>query len=245
MQVPSSGDYGIIVECLDGATIYRNNGIIGTTYPSGINNIMNFTGNSVSLQTGQNQNAFWYFFYDTRVSTAGCVSNRVPIVAAANSTATVAQVADSLVSSIKTGTFQWVFNDTATVVGASGSSIKPTRSGNYKVVVSDALGCTRTSTNINYTVTALNTVNPQAIKLTVSPNPNNGIFQLSFEVTNRSDLSIEILNASGQRVFTNTQSGFIGRYNKTINLQKLSNEFYLLKIQHDKKTYLQKIILQR
>ena len=246
MQVPSSGDYGIIVECLDGATIYRNNGIIGTTYPSGINNIMNFTGNSVSLLPASgNQNQFWYFFYDTRVSTAGCVSNRVPIVAAANSTATVAQVADSLVSSIKTGTFQWVFNDTATVVGASGSSIKPTRSGNYKVVVSDALGCTRTSTNINYTVTALNTVNPQAIKLTVSPNPNNGIFQLSFEVTNRSDLSIEILNASGQRVFTNTQSGFIGRYNKTINLQKLSNEFYLLKIQHDKKTYLQKIILQR
>ncbi len=245
LNVPSASDYGIIVECLDGATIYRNNGITGTTYPFGINNIMNFTGNSVSLSTGQNQNAFWYFFYDTRISTAGCVSDRVPIIAAANTNLTITQVADSLVSNIKTGNFQWVFNDTATVAGGAVSSIKPTRSGNYKVLVTDALGCARISANVNFTVTALNTVNPQEIKLTVSPNPSNGVFQLSFEVANRSDLSIEILNASGQRVFTNTQSGFIGRYNKTINLQKLSSEFYLLKIQHDKKTYLQKIILLR
>ncbi len=245
LNVPTAFDYGIIVECLDGATIYRNNTISGTPYPFGINNIMNFTGNSVSLQTGQNQNQFWYFFYDTRISTAGCVSDRIPVIAAANTTATISQVADSLVSNIKTGTFQWIFNDTATVIGANGSSIKPSRSGNYKVIVTDALGCSRTSANVNSIVTALNTVNPQEIKLTVSPNPNNGIFQLSFEVANRSDLSIEILNASGQRVFTNSQSGFIGRYNKSINLQKLSSEFYLLKIQHDKKTYLQKIILQR
>jgi hypothetical protein len=245
LNVPTAFDYGIIVECLDGATIYRNNNISSTPYPFGVNNLMNFTGNSVVFQTGGNQNQFWYFFYDTRVSTAGCVSDRVPIVAAANANVTVSQVADSLVSSIKTGTFQWVYNDTATVIGGVGSSIKPTRSGNYKVLVTDALGCSRISANVNYTVTALNTVSPQEIKLTVSPNPNNGIFQLSFEVANRSDLSIEILNASGQRVFTNTQSGFIGRYNKLINLQKLSSEFYLLKIQHDKKTYLQKIILQR
>ncbi len=245
LSIPSSGDYGIIVECLDGATIFRNNTITGTPYPFGVNNIMNFTGNSVSLQTGGNQNQFWYFFYDTRVSTAGCVSDRIPIIAAANSTATVSQIADSLVSNIKTGTFQWVFNDTATVIGAFGPSIKPTRSGNYKVLVTDALGCSRVSANVNYTVTALNTVSPQEIKLTVSPNPNNGVFQLSFEVANRSDLSIEILNASGQRVYSNTQSGFIGRYNKTISLQNLSSEFYLLKIQHDKKTYLQKIIIQR
>jgi len=244
LRVPTSGDKILIVECLDGATIFRNNGITGTIYPIGANNIMTFTGNSASLTAGTNANNFFYFFYDTRIST-GCTSDRIPIIAAPNTIVTVSQVADSLISSIRTGSFTWVFNDTATLLGANGSSIKPTRSGNYKVQVSDALGCSRTSANVNYTVTALNTVSPQEIKLTVSPNPNNGVFQLNFEVANRSDLSIEILNASGQRVFTNTQSGFIGRYSKTITLQKLSSEFYLLKIQHDKKTYIQKIILQR
>lgn len=246
MEIPGNGDKIMIVECTEDANVYRNNGITGTIYPFGITGVMSYTGNSVSLapQAGQDENQFWYFFYDTKIST-GCASNRVPIVAAPNVALTISQVGDSLVSNLKNGIFQWVYNDTASVAGAIGSSIKPTRSGNYKVIVIDALGCTKTSANVNYTVTAINTVDPQEIKLSVSPNPNNGIFQLSFEVIKRSDLSIEILNAVGQRVFLNTQSGFLGKYNKQLNLKQFSSEFYLLKIQHDKKTYLQKILIQR
>lgn len=246
LDIPGSGEKIMIVECSEDANIYRNNAINGTIYPFGISGLMSYTGNSVSLApaAGQDENQFWYFFYDTKIST-GCPSNRVPIVATANIPLTLSQVGDSLVANLKTGSFQWIYNDTAFVIGASGSSIKPTRSGNYKVTLVDALGCSKTSANVNYTVTAINTVDPQEIKLSVSPNPNNGIFQLSFEVTKRSDLSIEILNASGQRVFLNTQSGFIGRYNKQMNLKQFSSEFYLLKIQHDKKTYLQKILIQR
>ncbi len=244
MRVPSSGDKVIIAQFLNGASLFRNNGISTTTYPTGVPGIMNYTGNSVSLTAGSNQNPFYYFYYDTRVST-GCASDRVAVVAAANATASLNQVGDSLVSSINSGVFQWVFNDTATVSGANGPKIKPARSGNYKVIVTDGLGCARTSENLNYAVTALNTVSPQEIKLSVSPNPNNGIFQLSFEVTSRSDLSIEMLNTAGQRVYSNSQSGFIGRYSKLITLPQTSSEFYILKIQHNKKTYLQKVIIQR
>ncbi|TAF49048.1 MAG: hypothetical protein EAZ62_09610, partial [Sphingobacteriia bacterium] len=185
--VPGSGDKVLIVECLDqngtaasatsGATIYRNNAITNFSYPFGISGIMNYSGNSVSLQTGQNQNAFWYFFYDTRVST-GCASDRRAIVATPNTTVTVAQVADSLVASTRLGTFTWTYNDTAFVTGGNGSSIKPTRSGNYKVTVTDGFGCSRTSANVNYTATAIVGSDPQEIKLAISPNPNNGRFQL-------------------------------------------------------------------
>ncbi len=246
-DIPGNGDKFIILECSEDANVYRNNGITGTIYPYGsAGGVMRYTGNSVSLtpSSGLNENAFWYFFYDTQVST-GCASNRVAIVAAPNAPLTLSQQGDSLVSSIKTGTFQWIFNDTAAVAGATTSSIKPTRSGSYKVIVTDAVGCSKTSSGVNYTVTSINTVDPQEIKLSVSPNPNNGIFQLSFEVTKRSDLSIEILNATGQRVFLNTQSGFLGKYSKQLNLKQYSSEFYLLKIQHDKKTYLQKLLIQR
>lgn len=246
LEIPGNGDKIIIVECSEDANVYRNNNIPGTIYPFGINGLMSFTGNSVSLAPtqGQDENQFWYFFYDTKVST-GCPSNRVPVVAAANTPLTVSQVGDSLVANLKTGTFQWIYNDTAFVAGGNGSSIKPTRTGNYKVQLLDAFGCSRTSANVSYTATAITTVDPREIKLTVSPNPNNGIFQLSFEVTKRSDLSIEILNAAGQRVFLNTQSGFLGKYNKQISLKQYSSDVYLLKIQHDKKTYLQKVIIQK
>lgn len=245
-DIPSNGEKFIILECSDDANVYRNNGINGTIYPFGNAGIMRYNGNSVSLtpSSGLNENAFWYFFYDTKVST-GCTSERATIIATPNQPLTLSLVGDSLVSSIKTGNFQWIFNDTAAVAGAITSSIKPNRSGNYKVIVTDALGCSKTSNGVNYTVTSINTVDPQEIKLSVSPNPNNGIFQLSFEVTKRSDLSIEILNASGQRVFLNTQSGFLGKYSKQLSLKQFSSEFYLLKIQHDKKTYLQKILIQR
>lgn len=244
LPVPVSGEGFLMAECLNGATIFRNNGISGTIYPTQVSNLMSFTGNSASLDGTTNANGFYYFFYDTRVST-GCASDRTPVIATANTDVSLSQVGDSLVSSIRNGFFQWVFNDTATVSGASGSSIKPVKSGNYKVIVTDALGCARTSANINYTVTGLNTASPEEIKLSVSPNPNNGVFQLSFEVSNRSDLSIEILNAAGQRVYAQSQSGFIGRYSKQINLPRISSEFYLLKIQHYKKTYLQKILIMR
>ncbi len=245
LAIPGSGDKVIIGECLDGATIFRNNGITGTIYPYGISGLMNYTGNSVGLapQPGQSENQFWYFLYDTRVST-GCVSSRVPVIAAANIPLTVSQVSDSLVSSIATGAYQWIFNDTANVSGGNIKSVKPTRSGNYKVVVTDGFGCSRTSANFNYTVTAINTVDPQEIKLSVSPNPNSGIFQLSFEVLKRSDLSIELVNVSGQRVYLQTAANFIGKFNQKINIQNLSSAFYLLKIQHDKKTYIQKILVQ-
>lgn len=246
LEIPGNGDKIIIVECSEDANVFRNNNITGTIYPFGINGLMSYTGNSVSLSPtqGQDENQFWYFFYDTKVST-GCPSNRVPVVAAANTPLTVSQVGDSLVANLKTGTFQWIYNDTAFVAGANGSSIKPTRTGNYKVQLLDALGCNKTSANVSYTATAITTVDPREIKLTVSPNPNNGIFQLSFEVTKRSDLSIEILNAAGQRVFLNTQSGFLGKYNKQLSLKQFSSDVYLLKIQHDKKTYMQKIIIQK
>ncbi|MBL7761401.1 MAG: S8 family peptidase [Sediminibacterium sp.] len=244
LPVPVSGEGFLMVECLNDATIFRNNGISGTIYPTMVSNLFSFTGNSASLDGTTNANGFYYFFYDTRVST-GCASDRVPVIAAANSNVTLSQVGDSLVSSIRNGFFQWVYNDTASVSGANGSSIKPTKSGNYKVIVTDALGCAKTSANINYTVTGIVTASPEEIKLNVSPNPNNGVFQLSFEVSNRSDLSIEILNASGQRVYVQSQSGFIGRYSKQINLPRSSSEFYLLKIQHHKKTYLQKILIMR
>lgn len=243
LEIPGNGEKIMIAELSDDATIYRNNGITGTIYPFGINGLMSYSGNSVSLNN-QNENAFWYFFYDTKVST-GCPSNRVPVVAAPNTPLTVSQVGDSLVANLKTGTFQWIYNDTAFVAGGNGSSIKPTRTGNYKVQLLDALGCSKISANVSYTATAITTVDPREIKLTVSPNPNNGIFQLSFEVTKRSDLSIEILNAAGQRVFLNTQSGFLGKYNKQLSLKQFSSDVYLLKIQHDKKTYLQKVIVQK
>jgi hypothetical protein len=113
------------------------------------------------------------------------------------------------------------------------------------VIVTDAFGCQQTSNAVNFAITAIPVFDPQEIKLLVTPNPNNGIFNLSFEVTGKADLSIDIVSASGQKVFNNTIQDFTGKYSKQLDLGNVSSEFYILKIQHNKKNYVQKVLIQR
>ncbi len=236
-----------VANTTEGATLFRNSNIAGAnTYPIGVPLLASFTGNSVAPSTNppQQPSQFYYFFYDMKVNTGECVSDRVAVVATTIPTPVITQVGDSLFSSIASGN-QWYINDTA-ISGANGNKYKPTRNGVYKVVIVDAFNCIKTSNTINYVLTAIDPVAAaREINLKVSPNPNNGIFNLSFEVTSKADLSIEILNASGQRMYTNFQTGFVGKFSKQIKVESLSSEVYMLKINHNKKNYVQKIIIHR
>jgi hypothetical protein len=241
LSVVPTGDHILLVSCdAGGSTLFRNNGITGAnTYPMSIPNIISLTGNSAAGQ----EPAFYYFFYDMRVNTNGCVGDRLPVVANTIAAPTISQVADSLVSSSASGN-QWFLNDTA-ITGATSQKYKPTKSGPYKVVVTDALGCQKTSNVINYVLTAIDpTIAAREINLVVSPNPNNGVFNLSFEVTTKADLTIDLLSSSGQRVYNTSRPNFSGKFSSQIVIPQVSSEFYLLKILHNKKTYVQKIIIQ-
>lgn len=250
IPVSTTGDHVLIVECLksqgrpDSATIFRNNGITGTgTYPMSVPNIMSITGNSAHTGTAQ-ESQYYYFFYDTKINTGACVSDRVAVVATSAAVPVITQSADSLVSSVASGN-QWYLNDTTLISGANGKNYKPTASGKYKVVVTDPFGCQQTSNTISFVATAVNNVSATEIKLNVSPNPNRGVFNLSFEVSDRADLTIDILSGSGQKVYNRTYPDFTGKFSKQISLDGVSSEFYILKIQHNKKNYVQKLLIQR
>lgn len=243
LPVTTPGDHVLIVTCSNGATIFRNNNMLGSTYPMGMQGVFNITGNSVNWGSTNDPNPFYYFFYNMKIRTqAGCLSDKSTVVATNVVAPTITKVADSLSSSALSGN-QWFFND-APIVGETGQKTKLRQSGAYKVVVTDATGCAQTSNSINHVVTALPPeVVAKEINLTVSPNPNNGRFQLRFEVKNRAPLNIDILTASGQKVFTESTPNFNGVYSKEINIGKPSAAYYLLKIEHNKKTYTQKVII--
>jgi hypothetical protein len=243
LPVNTPGDHVLIVTCSNGATIFRNNNIIGATYPMPVPGVFSITGNSVNWGSTNDPNPFYYFFYNMKIRTqAGCVSDKGTVVATNVVAPTISKVADSLVSSALSGN-QWFFNDIP-IAGETGQKTKLRQSGAYKVVVTDATGCAQSSNIINHVVTALPPeVVAKEINLTVSPNPNNGKFQLRFEVKNRAPLNIDILTASGQKVFTESTPNFNGVYSKEINIGKPSSAYYLLKIEHNKKTYTQKVII--
>lgn len=245
LPVNDPGDHILLVLCNEnGATIFRNNNIAGTTYPINIANVMSITGNSVNINGTGDPNPFYYFFYDMKIRTGtSCPSNRVELVVADAPTPVVTKVGDSLVSSVSGVSMQW-FKDDVGINGATLAKYKPIESGVYKVVVVDALGCQKTSAPLQVTITALPPeVIAREIKLSLSPNPNKGIFNLSFEVKEKADLAIELLNSAGQRVFSQSYPGFNGTFSRQMNVGNVNDGYYVLKILHNKKTYLQKVII--
>ncbi|HCL06866.1 MAG TPA: hypothetical protein DHW64_13325 [Chitinophagaceae bacterium] len=245
LPVNDPGDHILLVLCNEnGATIFRNKNITGTTYPISIANVMSITGNSVNINGTGDPNPFYYFFYDMKIRTGtSCPSDRVPIVLTDAPTPVVTKVGDSLVSSVTGVSMQW-YKDNVGINGATLAKYKPIESGVYKVVVVDALGCQKTSADLQVTITALPPeVIAREIKLSLSPNPNKGLFNLSFEVKEKADLTIELLNSAGQRVFNQSYPAFIGTFSKQMNVGNVNDGYYVLKILHNKKTYLQKVII--
>ena len=86
---------------------------------------------------------------------------------------------------------------------------------------------------------------PDDIFLNVSPNPNKGRFQVSFEVFEKNDLSLEIFNSVGQKLLGQEYPGFNGKFSKTIYLEQAAAGLYVLKIRYNNKTYLKKFLIQR
>ncbi len=182
-----------------------------------------------------------------KVYTLSCLGDRLAVVATTAPVPVITQQGDSMVSNVATGN-QWYLNNVA-ITNANQNHYRPasggTGSGSYKVITTDGFGCQQTSNTITFTVTALPVVDPREINLIVSPNPNNGVFNLSFAVTTKADLTIEIVSSSGQKVFNSTYPNFTGSFSKQIEVDQVSSEFYILKIQHNKKTYVQKLLIER
>ncbi len=245
LPIPTIGDHIIIIDCQGGASIFRNNAVSPNPYPISLPNVISITGNSASTTAlPNNYQNFYYWLYDMKLSTNDCVSNRTSVVASSSVSPVISQVADSLTSSMATGN-QWYLNDTIAISGGTSNHFKPIKSGSYKTVVTDANGCSKSSNIINVAVTALNDLLVGEIKLTTSPNPSKGLVNISFGMDVKKNLSLEIFNSIGQKVHEEDYPGFIGKYNKTLDMSGFGSDLYILKINHNGKTYLKKIIIEK
>lgn len=240
LPIPA-GNHSIIVNCANNATIYRNNAISNNPYPIWAPYVMGITGNSV--QSPNNYQQYYYFFYDTKISTNDCISNMVPIVATTAATPTISLSATSLVSSITNAiSYQWYLSGNI-IANATASSYTPTKSGSYVVAVTDSLGCTKSSAAYSYVVTAVQNVSNTEIGLKASPNPAKGLFNVSFYLSNKADVSIELISTDGQIAMSKMYSGFSGQFNQQYTVGNMAPETYILKVQANNKIYRTKIVI--
>jgi hypothetical protein len=244
LPVTTTGDHAIMMiqDNQDNATFFANSNIGTNPYPTGIPGVFTFTGNIRSQLSTKDPEKYYYIFYDMKLRYINCPSSDRNEVTATTAVAPViTQTGNSLTSSAATGN-QW-YKNTVLIPGATGQTYTPTSSGTYVSVVTNG-SCSLSSNEINFTVTSVPNVDPAAIGLRILPNPSDGRFVADFTVNRKADLNISILNTIGQKVHEVNYPGFVGRFNKTIEAAHLSTGVYMLRIQHDNKSYLTKLIIR-
>jgi Subtilase family/Secretion system C-terminal sorting domain/GEVED domain len=244
--VTTPGNHILILQCTEGATVYRNNNIAASPYPQSINGInsgLTITGNSVVSTETVNPNQFYYFFYDMKVEllAESCPTAKTPVTAINNVIPTITRNADTLISSVANGN-QWQLNG-FDIQGEKEQKLKVTQSGKYRTSVVDEFKCESLSAETDVTVTSVINVAPEKIGFSVAPNPSNGNFNLSFSVTGKEDLGIAVLNSEGREVYRQSQANFSGNYKGSIRLQNAKPGVYLIKITHGLNQYIKRVII--
>ena len=79
-------------------------------------------------------------------------------------------------------------------------------------------------------------------QIKVVPNPSPGEFYLTAKGLNNKNIKIEVMNAVGQIIYQTEQKVFQNDFNRMIDLNKMANGFYYIKVYVENKVYLRSII---
>lgn len=131
---------------------------------------------------------------------------------------------------LATTSYAWNFGD-----GFTSGDKNPTHTyaaaGTYdlSLVVANACGTDSMKTTITVTAVGINnTVNAKNVM--VYPNPNNGKFNVDFQLDLRDNVTVKIVNLNGQTVYSNN-IGNTSAENLSIDLSELAAGVYTLKVE--------------
>ena len=175
--------------------LFRNQS--GATYPYEIDGLVAITGNSAGNP------AVYYYFYDWEIQQP-CVSPRVPVTATifpSPPTPTVDQVGNTLVSSASDGN-QW-YDVWGLIPGATSQVYSPVQTGVYYLVVTNSMGCDAHAGPITFTTVGTTDALVSASgKVSVYPNPTNGVFHIDGSGLSSGIVHVAVYNMVGQVVYS-------------------------------------------
>ena len=140
---------------------------------------------------------------------------------------TISQVGYTLTSSIADA-YQWQFNSND-IPGATNQSYTITQTGYYTVVVSDSNGCVNSTTEY-VLISGIGDVTSNA-NISIHPNPSTGNFIIElFNQKIADDVSIDVVNTLGQKVFSSSEKISSASFKKEINLADVASGVYYIEI---------------
>ena len=160
---------------------------------------------------------------------------------------TITQAGNTLMSS-SSSSYQWQFNSND-IPGATNQSYTILQTGLYTVIVGDSNGCVNSATTY-VLISGIDEVNSD-VNLSIYPNPSSGNFIV--EWLNGPDLvgmvgeiSIDVMNMLGQKVFSAEESRSIGTaadLKKEIDLDDIARGVYFIEIKTEKEFMRKKILI--
>ena len=155
-------------------------------------------------------------------------------------TATITQVGTTLSSSSATGN-QWYLNGVI-IPGATNQDYTFTANGTYTVVVTVGSCSSTASSPIVITTTGIEEANNPYL-LSIFPNPNDGNFNVSFNVLDKGAYRLELTNALGQLIFKDQISEYTGLYKKQLSVVDYGKGVYTITLTNEKQEVVKKMVV--
>jgi hypothetical protein len=139
-----------------------------------------------------------------------------------------------------TSPYTYLWSDPATQTTATANGLQ---AGTYLCDVTDANGCTQ---QVIVTIPEFTTIQMYFPigKVTVHPNPTDGLFTLDVQLIDDNNFTIQIMDVLGEEVYIKEIKGH-NNYKDNINLDNLPNGVYFLSIQSAKGVANKRIVLTK
>ena len=227
-----------------GALTLSASGQVGATYKWYNNsNGSTFRVNTDSVHT------FDYFAYSFNACDDSIISNKINVIV--NDIPVKPTIShNSGVYTASTNTAIWYFKSKGsslwTSAGATGKIYAPTN-----LSVGDSVSARETandcfspySNSLVFGNVGINNFNNPNAEFDVYPNPNNGLFSISFKRINSMNVEISIRNVVGQEILSNSLN-LNGDHIEKINLNSVETGIYLLTISNGEEKSSQRIMVQ-
>lgn len=76
----------------------------------------------------------------------------------------------------------------------------------------------------------------------IFPNPNNGVFNVTFNALSKSNYKMQVINILGQQVYEETLNGFSGPYAKQLNIEQYGKGIYMVNISDESSTSTRRVV---
>lgn len=178
----------------------------------------------------------------TGTNSFGCfgIDSQIVFVYPAATTPTIS-VNGNILASSSASSYQWYINGNP-ISGAISQYDTATQSGFYQVMITDANGCTAISAPYNFTFNGI-LENNSEIPFSISPNPNDGFFDMNAFFSVKQEIIITITSQIGQFIKEEkiTASGSV---RKKYDFRYLHKGVYFISIKTLYSEYSQKFIVE-